>query len=297
MTLDQIEYFITTTQCGSFTKAASLLHISQPALSMAIQKLESELGVPLFESRRKKAVLSPAGHIFLEDCQALRRQHELALSHMRQFSEKDKAELRIAYTASLADQTIPDLLEKYFQKSEGRVRVYADEMPSDRIASMLRDNQIDLGLCSIVPKDAVLERYRLTEQPFCLIVPKDDSSDYENPDDLRTARLLGYHSDYPMHRSLVELFETLGVSPDFQYFGYSESSIARLVKRNLGIAIVADIEGLENYNVRVLHPSWLNQKRELILLTSSLRPLSQAAAFFLDIVCEHFHLDLPPRSF
>ncbi len=71
-------------------------------------------------------------------------------------------------------------------------------------------------------------------------------------------------------------------------FGYSEGAIARLVARNAGIAVVAQNDGLEQYYVRILHPKWLEGSRTLMLLTSAIRPLSKAAADFVEMVLDFY---------
>ena len=57
MELDQLRYFLAVRRCGNFTEAARELHLSQPALSRSIQKLEGELGQPLFD--RKPGAVTP----------------------------------------------------------------------------------------------------------------------------------------------------------------------------------------------------------------------------------------------
>lgn len=88
--------------------------------------------------------------------------------------------------------------------------------------------------------------------------------------------------------SLAALFEYLNLKPDIRYFGYSEGAIARLVERNAGIAVVAQNDGLEQYYVRILHPKWLEGSRTLMLLTSAIRPLSKAAADFVEMVLDFY---------
>lgn len=288
MTLTQLEYFVEVATCGSFSKAAKWIHISQPSLSIAIHKLEEELGVSLIEAHRKQVTLTEAGRIFLEDATALLRQKDQTLNHMDQFARKDTAELRVAYTAAFADQTIPDLFAAFLKKNEGHVRIYGNEIPSDQIAQALRENKIDVGLCSMIPSDLLIHRQPLMQQPFCLITPLDDLNDYDDLNQFQQAVLLGYHQDYPMARNLAALFEHLNFKPDFRYFGYSEGSIARLVERNVGIAVIAQNDGLEQYKVRILHPKWLEGNRTIVLLTSAIHPLSQAAATFVEMVMDFY---------
>lgn len=74
MEMQQLQYFLAVADLGSFTGAARACHVSQPALSSQVAKLEAELGGPLLERGRQGAKLSPRGEIFrLRAAEALRQ--------------------------------------------------------------------------------------------------------------------------------------------------------------------------------------------------------------------------------
>lgn len=277
MTFDQIHYFCAAAQLGSFSKAAESVHISQPSLCIAIRKLENEFGVKLFQTNRKGAVLTEAGRIFLQDAQNILAQTDLAVTHMQQFAQRDRAEIRIAYTYSLADAYVPRLL-KGFLENEGRgCVIYSDEMPSDQIAQGLREGRFDFGLGSQIPPDPELEQIPIAWQKLCLLIPMDDENHYDDVTTFSQAPLICYRKDYPMYRNLSGLFEKLEITPHITHYGYSEGAIARLVEQGLGIGIVAEIEGLEKYNVRITHPHWLTGGRHIYLMRHRTRMMTYAA--------------------
>ena len=117
MTLDQIRYFCTAAHLGSFSKAAETVHISQPSLCIAIRKLETEFGIKLFQSNRKGAVLTEAGRLFQQDAQNILAQVDRTVTHIQQFAQRDRAEIRIAYTNSLADAYIPRLFREFLDRA------------------------------------------------------------------------------------------------------------------------------------------------------------------------------------
>lgn len=277
MTFDQIHYFCAAAQLGSFSRAAESVHISQPSLCIAIRKLETEFGVKLFQTNRKGAVLTEAGRIFLQDVQGILAQTDLTVTHMQQFAQRDRAEIRIAYTYSLADAYIPRLL-KGFLENEGRgCVIYSDEMPSDQIAQGLREGRFDFGLGSQIPPDPELEQIPIAWQKLCLLLPRGDTADYEHLETFVNAPLICYRRDYPMYRTLNSLFEKLNIEPHIIHYGYSEGAIARLVEQGLGIGIVAEIEGLEKYDIQITHPAWLQGGRYIYLMRHRTRMITQAA--------------------
>lgn len=277
MTFDQIRYFCAAAQLGSFSRAAETVHISQPSLCIAIRRLEDEFGVRLFQANRKGAVLTEAGRVFLQDAGNILAQADLAQTHMRQFAQRDRAQIRIAYTYSLADAYIPRLLKSFWENEGQGCVIYSDEMPSDQIAQGLRDGRFDFGLGSQIPPDPELEQLPVLWQPLCLLAPQTDGEDYEALAAFEQQPLICYRKDYPMYRLLSGVFEDLGVTPHIIHYAYSEGAIARLVEQGLGVGVVAQIDGLEKYRVRILHPGWLQGGRTIYLLRHRTRLVTHAA--------------------
>ncbi len=71
MELTQLRYFKTAAECNNLSEAAEKLHVSQPALSLAVKKLEDELGVPLFERSKNKICLNDTGRLALTYAEAI----------------------------------------------------------------------------------------------------------------------------------------------------------------------------------------------------------------------------------
>lgn len=97
MQLRDIHYVLAVADEGSFSKAALKVHVSQPALSQLIQRLEDELGVKLFVRKSSRVTLTPAGKIFYGDGKVILALSEQLTRKMSDFNGLRKGELTIGY--------------------------------------------------------------------------------------------------------------------------------------------------------------------------------------------------------
>ena len=96
MQLRDIHYVLAAADEGSFSKAAVKVHVSQPALSQLIQRLEDELGVKLFVRKSNRVTLTPAGKIFYEDGKVILALSDPLIHEMNDFQSLKKGELTIS---------------------------------------------------------------------------------------------------------------------------------------------------------------------------------------------------------
>lgn len=277
MTQDQLRYFCAAAQYGSFSKAAEKEHISQPSLCTAIHKLEKEFSVRLFQTNRRGAILTETGRLFLEQANHILTQIAETEAHMRRIARQEHSELRIAYTSSFAYATVPRLLRNFLQNEGKGCCIYSDEMPSEQIAHGIRDGRFDLGLGSRIPVDQDVEQIPVACQRFCVLTPPGQCRLAETPELFACMPLICYRRDYPMFQNLTRLFDELKIQPDIIHYAYSEAAIARLVEQGLGAAIVAEVEGLDRFELEKFIPAWLTGGREVYLMRHRTRPLPAAA--------------------
>ena len=97
MQLRDIQYVIAAAEAGSFSKAALVVHVSQPALSQMIQRLEDELGVKLFIRKSNKVILTEEGAIFCEEGREILNRSQHLISRMREFKELTQGKLPLRH--------------------------------------------------------------------------------------------------------------------------------------------------------------------------------------------------------
>src|SRR5215831_14102299 len=143
--IDQIETFVAVVRGGGFTKAASLLHLSQPAVSRRLELLERELGAPLFERIRSGAILTEAGRTFLPHAEALLASMRDGLDSVRALHQVDRGMITLALVGTLASTSLTGCLQR-FREAHPRVELRLRTALSQEVSVLVRRGDATLGL-------------------------------------------------------------------------------------------------------------------------------------------------------
>jgi len=174
MDLRQIAYVEAVARNTNFTRAAAELHVAQPALSVAIRRLEAELGVRLFDRTSRRVTLTPAGSAFLEGAGRVSRDVDALAQQMREYAGGIRGRLRISAWYHVE----PDLVEfiSDFSAANGLVEVSIQELPAPDALAAVRAGVIDLaGIVHFPELDlGDLEGVVLRTEPAVLVLRRDD---------------------------------------------------------------------------------------------------------------------------
>src|SRR5262249_11633492 len=140
----QIETFVAVVRGGGFTKAASLLHLSQPAVSRRLELLERELGAPLFERIGSGAILTEAGRTFLPHAEALLASMRDGLDSVRALNQVDRGAITLALVGTLASTTLTGCLRS-FRDAHPRVELRLRTALSQEVSVLVRRGDAALG--------------------------------------------------------------------------------------------------------------------------------------------------------
>jgi DNA-binding transcriptional LysR family regulator len=152
MELRHLRYFAAVAAHGSFSRAASNLHLTQPALSRQVKDLEEELGVPLLARGTNSVTLTEAGEIFYEETRDLLARADQAIQRVR--GETRHEILRVGYGPSLTAGIMPRALER-FQSAVPRVRIELEDLTPREIADKVASGQLDLVIGPSTIRDLV----------------------------------------------------------------------------------------------------------------------------------------------
>ena len=170
MELRQLRYFVTLAGELHFGRAAKRLALTQPPLTQAIQKLERELGVRLFERTQRRVALTHAGKAFLEEARQTLARAEGAVDRARRASRGEVGRLAVGFLANTAYTLLPLVLRDFTRKFPG-VTLELRELTIPQQLEALRRENIDVGLLRPPLADAELTSETILEERFVLALP------------------------------------------------------------------------------------------------------------------------------
>lgn len=171
-TLTQLEYLVAVDRLRHFGKAAKACHVSQPTLSMQLQKLEEEYGITFFDRSKQPILATPEGAAIIEQAKTVIREMS-RLEHLaRNRSSEPAGEFRLALIPTVAPYLLPLFLGAFARKYPG-VKLLIEELTTENIIAALDDDRLDAGiLATPLHVDTLVER-PLFYEPFWLYVSED----------------------------------------------------------------------------------------------------------------------------
>jgi LysR family nitrogen assimilation transcriptional regulator len=168
MELRSLSYFVRIAELGSITRAAAHLRVAQPALTRQVQRLEEELGAPLFTRVNRGVRLTEAGQRLLDGATRILRDVERTGDEIRAHDAFPSGKIILGVTPTLCPVLVPELfarMRQQFPKIELKV-VHAGMV---RLEEMLIDGRIDLALLSELSRSRLIVSTRLAEEEMVLV--------------------------------------------------------------------------------------------------------------------------------
>jgi DNA-binding transcriptional LysR family regulator len=160
--LRDLKYFEKIAELGHLGKAAEKLHLSQPALTSCVRRLQESFGVPLFERVGRGIQLTRAGEVLLSRARSLRIATEEAVRDMGELSRGDAGQVRIGAAPSLAQLLLPASIRVFLPAAKG-VNIKTVIAQNDLIRSSLRAGDLDFIISYDSRIEEDLEAHALLE--------------------------------------------------------------------------------------------------------------------------------------
>ena len=170
-TLTQLEYLDAVAKEQHFGRAAKRCHVSQPSLSIQLQKLEEELSVVVFNRSRKPIALTEKGAQILAQARTILKEHRKLYHIAAEASGKPKGRFRLAIIPTVSQYLVPLFLAQFAEKYP-EVELMIDETKTRDIIAALRNDQIDAGLL-VTPlmEEDIYEKHLYYERFYAYLSP------------------------------------------------------------------------------------------------------------------------------
>jgi LysR family hydrogen peroxide-inducible transcriptional activator len=170
MDLDQLRYFLRVADRQNFTRAAEDLSISQSALSRSIQKLEEELGQPVFERKTRSVSLTDAGTLLQARAQQVLTILEDTKAEITDDGQSGR--VRVGAIPTIAPYFLPGVLRQ-FSRAYPKATLIVQEHTTDALLKSCTQGEIDLAILALPVPARYLEFEELFEEELLLVLPPD----------------------------------------------------------------------------------------------------------------------------
>ncbi len=238
MDLRQLRFFVEIVRQGSFTKAAEELHIAQPAVSMAIKKLEEELDQVLLNRQEKRVSLTAEGEMFLEHARKILEQVKAAEMEMGELRGLARGEVRVGIPPMLSSYFFPDIIRDFMGRYPNlRLSVYGEG--AWRIQKMIEQGELDMGVIagSAYPENLEMRRF-LREEVVVSVPPGHPFADRPSVTlgEFMRQPLVFYKEGYYIRELIFDVTKESGIVPNIVFETNLFSLVKSLVRNGLGIS-------------------------------------------------------------
>lgn len=171
MTIAQLKYLLAVAKHLNFTKAAQQCHVTQPTLSMQIQKLEDELGVVIFDRVRKPIKITEIGRKIIEQAKTIVNES----ARINDLVQQEKGYIGGTYKLGIIPTLVPTVLPmflKNFIKKYPEVQLEIIEIPTEQMIEQLNEGKLDAGIAATpLEEDKIVEK-PLFYEPFVGFIPE-----------------------------------------------------------------------------------------------------------------------------
>ncbi|MBE1297028.1 LysR family transcriptional regulator [Phaeobacter italicus] len=280
MNLRQLEQFLAVAETGSFSKGAARAHVSQPALSTAIGKLEDDLGVQLFNRLARQVTLTSEGHRLMASAKTIVGECETVRSALKQTAEREVLSIGICDTMDLP--SLAATLEQ-FRRNHGFVRLKVWEDNSQTLINQLANGRQDIVFLADTGDENLppsWEKHVLSTEHYVIATAQDHRLAEQKSAPLTTLHDLPFiarrHCEY--RKVFGQLLSQQNIRPKVTYRTSQDQRALDLIRAGLGVGLFP--KSLVSDDLHVLEVEDHELKRNLICCWKE--PQSAGVSAFLE---------------
>jgi DNA-binding transcriptional LysR family regulator len=287
--LAQLEIFLCIAEEKSFSRAAEKMLRTQPALSIAIKRLEEELGEPLFDRSSKSGTLTEAGRILLSYAQRMINMRDEAKDAISELRGMFRGRLTIGANESTSLYLLPKLLLEY-RRRHPQIKIEVFRNISEKIPSEVLERNLDFGFLSYDPMHPSLQSLEVHRDELVLVVPPKHhlaGRKQVTVKDLGNEHFVAHNVKTPARTRIFDFFAQHRTPLNISIELATLETIKEFVKLDVGLAILPRLaveDEIKSGELVEVPVKGMKIEKTLRLVYRREQTLSHAAKSFLELV-------------
>ena len=246
MTFVQLEYIVAVDTYRHFATAAEHCFVTQPTLSMQIQKMELELGVKIFDRSKQPVVPTEIGQQLVEQAKRILSEKSMIDELVQIKKGILTGELKIGIIPTLAPYLLPLFIQQFTAKHPD-VRLIVSELTTEKIISRLKESRIDVGILVTPLNEPGIKEHVLFYEELVAYVSKNNpvyNKTYVLPQDIDPNKLWLLEEGHCFRSQILNLCELRKVGRgknNLEYESGSFETLRRMVELNDGITVLPQL--------------------------------------------------------
>jgi len=246
MTLVQLEYVVALDNYRSFVTAAEKCFVTQPTLSMQIQKLEDNLGVKIFDRTKQPVVPTEIGAEIIEQARVLLAESQKIREIISDRQKELSGELKVGIIPTISPYLLPRIINRFIEKYP-QVKLVVWEQTTEEIIQNIKLGKIDCGILSTPLHESNLLEIPVFYENFVAYASKSSKIFKKkaiSPDDIDLEEIWVLNEGHCMREQVLNICHPRRSTRGFQHFEYNTGSVEtlkRMVDQNSGATILPEL--------------------------------------------------------
>ncbi|TWR28465.1 LysR family transcriptional regulator [Mucilaginibacter achroorhodeus] len=246
MTITQLEYIVAVDTYRSFVAAANKCYVTQPTLSMQVQKLEDTLGVKIFDRSKQPVIPTEIGEEIIAQARVLIAESEKIKEIVTDRQKELSGELKVGIIPTISPYILPKILNSFIEKYP-QVKLIVWEQTTEQIIQQLKLGTLDCGLLSTPLNESALTEIPVFYENFVAYASKSSKLFKKKtitPEDIDMEEIWVLNEGHCMREQVLNICQRRKATKGFQHFEYNTGSVEtlkRMVDMNNGATILPEL--------------------------------------------------------
>ena len=273
MTITQLKYVLAVAEHKNFTQAAEKCFVTQPTLSMQIQKIEDELSIQIFDRTKKPIQLTDIGQKIVNQAKNIVNEADRIQDIVEQQKGFIGGEFRLGIIPTIMPTLLPMFLNNFIKKYP-KVKLIIEELNTDEIITKLKNGNLDAAIAATPLEDEKIKEIVLYFEPFVAYIPENNvifQKEEIEIDDLNINEILLLQDGHCFRDGILNLCKNRNESglKSFQIESGSFETLIKLADEGLGMTLLPYLHTLdlkESDKVKLRHFKEPKPAREVSLI-------------------------------